>query len=205
MSVQKIKSPKTGRLININGDTYKKLLKDYPEDYLLSLKTTPNIIDNTNINNVVGNINNVVFTGLKDTDLYILHQIEDIYSVCRTNKKLYQLCMSDNIIKEKYLKQQKIHHRLDKIFNLLKQSKQITIVVNNIDDNNIKKYNIFGNYFFIRNQPKNKIKNIMVQLLGSYHCIYITKEKLTNILFDILNTNLKPIIIYINDQNQLHL
>lgn len=80
-----IKSPKTNRMVYIGGDTYNKLLKEYNEDYLLSLTNLPNF----------------VFTGIDDTDVLVLQQLdgEDLLNACQTNKRINQLCNTNILLK----------------------------------------------------------------------------------------------------------
>lgn len=107
--------------------------------------------------------------------------------------------MKNKDLKLRYIKQQKIHLSLEKLFYLLEQPNNINFVVKYIDEINEQKYDVKGSSFFIMNRPKNKIKNIETQLLGGYKYQYFTKLKLYDILFDILNTNSIPISIIKND------
>jgi hypothetical protein len=111
-SYEQIKNPKTGRKINLYGDTYNKLINnnEYTNDYLLSLpryKTSklhksPEVLQNSqkiSVNDTSDFILNQL-TGNADTDYIILNQLddEDLYHFCQTNKNLNNLCKSNKIL-----------------------------------------------------------------------------------------------------------
>jgi len=96
----KIKSPKTKRYIYIDGEAYKKLLNEgYTSDYLLSLSNNHFIQNQIKFDNIENE-----FTGIKDTDLLILRLLPyyDLYNVCLTNKKIYQLSHNDPALKQSF-------------------------------------------------------------------------------------------------------
>jgi hypothetical protein len=193
----KIKSPKTNRLITINGVSYNKLISsgEYTKDYLSSLHQLP----------------------LDDTDLQIIKQVKDVYSLCQANKRLYNLCMKNNLIKEQYFKQQDIYKRIDKIVNYLNTYKSINISVTwnthlydtcgyefTWDDIQLMvntNYLIKCGEFYIFKNAKHQIYVSMYGMLqNSTSKMLVTLNQLAKLLFKMMNelhTN-----IYLIDYNE---
>ncbi len=94
----RIKSPKTNRMIYVGGDTYHQLLKDYDEDYLLSFTNQPDF----------------VLTGVNDTDILILQQLndEDLLNACQTNKRINKLCNDNRILDNRIQNYIKLNQKL---------------------------------------------------------------------------------------------
>ena len=106
--VTKIKNPKTGRMINIYGDTYYKLIKNegYTEAYLLSLTTSHRML---NTNNKIINITATSSDAIPDINydvyynLLIQSDYKTIKSLCLTNTTSIKVCSDDFFWKNKFI------------------------------------------------------------------------------------------------------
>ena len=187
--MEKIKNPKTQRYIYIEGDTYKKLISnnEYTSEYLLSLpKITANKPMSPKNKNIktVNTINIRGITGVEDVDKLLLYKTNDIYSLCQTNQYLYNLCMKDVNIKEKFFKQQKIHYRLKKIFNYILNNNVYLEVKNYGKD--IIFFNIQNNKYF---SIESNNKMLYINSVG------INNVRLYHFLFDLLNLYPETLIV----------
>jgi len=103
-SPAKIISPKSGRLITVNGDAYKKLLKDgYTEELLkksISNKLLP--IPKLPAKSKTNEDYRMGFTGKFDTDKYLIYQLDlkDLLQFYQTDKYIISLIDNDKKLKE---------------------------------------------------------------------------------------------------------
>lgn len=202
---EKIKSPKSNRYIYIHGNTYNQLIKDgYTEEYLQSL---PKIKAEKLMSPkyTKSKISNQFPTNIDDVNLEVLNQIYDVYDICQTDKYFYNLCMKNNTIKNKYFKQQKIHHRLDKLINALKNHNNVVYYIKYESDYNI---NNFDKLFYYSPTYRNGNKYIATLFIVTKNnkayiaddienestYVYISFNELYNKLFIILN-EFEPIYI----------
>ena len=101
----KIVSPKTGRLITVNGDAYKKLLKDgYTEEELLKKSVNKRLLPPPKLPTKI-KINEdyrMGFTGKFDTDKYLISQLDlkDLLQFYQTDKYIKSLVDNDKKLKE---------------------------------------------------------------------------------------------------------
>lgn len=195
METEKIKSPKTNRSINIYGDAYKKLIHEgYTNDYLLSLPRVT--ISSPKRLTSKSKQNKGIFTNLKDTDQLILNQVDNLYLTCQTNKYLYQLCMSNPELKNKFKLHQQIDKKVNKIINKITSTRKLYAFIKWIFDKNInykktgdifKDGQIYVYYQFNYNGNKNYIITEYYQELNKGKSL--TKQELYNILFKIYANN----------------
>src|SRR6187431_2627466 len=105
MEYQKIKSPKTNRLIYIHGDAYNKLKNDYTEDYLLSL---PRITSNKQLSPKYKTNLPVITAVTVQFNTEVIFEIAlnlkyfDILKLCNINKNYNLICKDQHFWKVKY-------------------------------------------------------------------------------------------------------
>ena len=95
-SYQRIRSPQTNRYIKINGKTYNELINyGYTEEQLLSMPRTE-IIN-------ASHQNTFELTGVDDTDVYILSQLDDksLVRACQTSSRMNRICKNNNILNKR--------------------------------------------------------------------------------------------------------
>lgn len=105
MESYKVRNPKSGRLINVNGDIYNKLIRsgEYTREQLLLLPVTP-------FSEPRRSSKKKVMTNMTLPDEIIFEEIlmktdnPDFISICRSNKKFQQLCNNDIFWKRLYNK-----------------------------------------------------------------------------------------------------
>jgi hypothetical protein len=94
---EKIRNPLTDRYINLYGRTYYDLInyQYYTEEQLLSLPKIKIIKPSHQ--------NLFEFTGIDDTDVYILSKLDDqsLVRVCQTNKRINNLCKTNKYLNER--------------------------------------------------------------------------------------------------------
>jgi hypothetical protein len=193
MEQEKIKSPKTNRYINIYGDAYNKLLKEgYTNDYLLSLPRTTNISSPKRLTKSPKTIQNKgTFSNLKDTDQLILSQAENLYLTCQTNKYLYQLCMANPVLKEKFKIHQQIDKKVNTIIDKLTSTRKLSAYIKWIDKGlfYVKSGDIFKDGQFHVNYQYNYNDNDKNYLITQYKQLkngqLVTRKELYNILFTV--------------------
>lgn len=114
MEYERIKSPKTNRVIYVYGDAYNKLLNEYAVEYLNSLprlytniepkspkykKAIKSPVNNVNnINNVNNNVNNNSIN-IMNNDVFNYTFLEsppnDFINLCNTNKEMSKFCTDE--------------------------------------------------------------------------------------------------------------
>lgn len=203
---EQIKNPNTNRWIYKYGETYNELLKTYtPEQLDENIKKStkqpksPKVLKKyTTINKV--NVNKTL-TGLPEVDTLILHDLDDVYTACQTNKYLYKLCMADKQLKVKFTTQQNIHRKVDQLLSYLnrfpKYSVKIDWLHRPISYNRTGNYEIDGIFFiqktnnnytmtahyidhedtFFNNFTALEIKNILLKIFYDYSNVNITLWK----------------------------
>jgi hypothetical protein len=204
MQSEKIKSPKTNRLIYIHGDAYFKLLNEgYTEDYLLSLPRvtankpmSPKYNKNNQMNSTILDLNKTTITPLPEIDSLMLLQLsyKDLYNTCLINKSLYKICLNDKIL----------HLRLKayKLYEQLKNKKKIEFM--DVDRKIVDKYSTWVNYYDL-NTVKLKISislkyginyityynDIKPDKYGKYGGgpVSINKNKWLDFIYDLLASN----------------
>lgn len=146
-----IKSPKTNRLIYVDGDAYKKLFDEYTKEEIALIP-------------VVNPYHQNDMTGVNDTDTFIIKYLngEDLLNACMINKRINALCLADDVIKNRmneYIKTNKLK------FNTMKYS--IARAILSMDNKkgtslqSIKKY-LEANYDI---DPKDQWINFTIYIL----------------------------------------
>ena len=188
MESKKVYNTHSKRYLQIGGQQYKKLLNDgysHQGDQLIP----PQRLSSPSIKKLN---NTIAFTGLPDTDRQILHQIDNIYHICHTNKYLYKLCMNDAVLKKKLLDQKEfINTALGNIFKIVdNRSKKLDIKLDWL--NKSLSYKRTGDYL--------KDGTIFIHRIGTKYYIsphqykyedaelirLISKKDLHDLLFNIL-------------------
>lgn len=108
MKYERIKNPKTNRIIYVNGETYNQLLKNYTVDYLNSLPRvyttiapkSPKYKNVSKIENKIENKTNEINIGLNmNNDIFNYTFLDaephDIINLCHTNKELDKFCTNE--------------------------------------------------------------------------------------------------------------
>jgi len=123
-SPARIISPKSGRLITVNGDAYKKLLKDgYTEEELLKKSISNKLlsIPKPVSKSMITEDYRMGFTGKFDTDKYLIDQLDlkDLLQFYQTDKYIRSLIDNDKRLKEliRLLKNSSIYNPETKSFD----------------------------------------------------------------------------------------
>jgi hypothetical protein len=139
-SVAKIISPKTGRLITVNGDAYRKLLRDgYTEEELLKKSVNKRLLPPPKlpVKIEVNQDYRTGFTGKFDTDKYLIDQLDlkDLLRFYQTDKYIKSLVDNDKRLKEliRLLNQSSIYNPEKQSFDF-KEDKIIDYTLKLLED-----------------------------------------------------------------------
>lgn len=110
MEPEKIRSPKTGRYIDVYGPAYNKLLKNgYTNEQLLKQYKIPSVTKNKKILSIYKQKQDYLQTlQLPDEILFeeVIMQMDspDFMSICQSNKKFLNLCQDEKFWEKMYYK-----------------------------------------------------------------------------------------------------
>lgn len=132
-------------------------------------------------------------TGVEDADIQIMYQVDDLYTFCYTNKKLFNICMKDKNLKTKFLYQQKVHERLNKLFQYLDNHNNINIKVDwlfrPISYNRTGNIMVDGIFFIRNNNNYYYITSYPYEVDNDNILKKLSKKELYELLFDIINNH----------------